>query len=233
MTSIHSTQNQTPFNVAQIKVIAFDLDGTLIDTSEAMLDVNHAVFSEAIHNGDAKRQPTKEEVYSTFGMIGDEAWNTLASDIPDDRADYYKKRHNELLRTKMDAHSYVLPGVPELLKHLTEHLDLATASNCGEGYLKRVLEKDGLAKLIRYPLCAGGVGTKQKSDVLRELLRQSGLQASQILMVGDRKSDVDAAKEAGIPVVGVRSEFGGADELQTADVVIDKIEDLKKLLEQQ
>ncbi len=233
MTQIHSKETPIPFDAAQIKAIAFDLDGTLIDTSQAMLDVNHDVFSEAIDNGDAKKQPTKEEIYSTFGMIGDEAWNTLASEIPDDKADHYKERHNELLRNKMDNRSYVLPGVPELLKSLAERYDLATASNCGEAYLARVLDKDGLNELITYPLCAGNVGADKKSDVLRELLRQSGLDTSQVLMVGDRKSDVDAAKEAGIPVVGVRSEFGEAGELQTADVVIDKIGDLKKLFEKQ
>jgi len=233
MTQIHSKETPIPFDAAQIKVIAFDLDGTLIDTSQAMLDVNHQVFSEAIDNGDANKQPTKEEVYSTFGMIGDEAWNTLASEIPDERSDHYKERHNELLRDKMDTQSYVLPGVPELLKSLADRYDLATASNCGEAYLARVLAKDGLKELITYPLCAGSVNAEQKSDVLRELLRQSGLDTSEVLMVGDRKSDVDAAKEAGIPVVGVRSEFGDADELQTAGVVIDKIEDLQKLLEQQ
>ncbi|MEJ8306887.1 HAD family hydrolase [Saccharibacillus sacchari] len=230
MTQIHSQKTPIPFDAAQIKVIAFDLDGTLIDTSQAMLDVNHEVFSEAIHNGDAKKQPTKDEIYSTFGMIGDEAWNTLASEIPDDRADQYKERHNELLRKKMDAQSFALPGVAELLKSLADRYDLATASNCGEGYLERVLAQDGLKKVITYPLCAGSVNAEQKSDVLRELLRQSGLDTSQVLMVGDRKSDVDAARKAGIPVVGVRSEFGEENELQTADAVIDTIGDLKKLL---
>ncbi len=216
------------FDAKNIGVIAFDLDGTMIDTSEAMLEVYRQVFEKAIENGDAKEQPSKEEVYSTFGMIGEEAWKKVAPDMPEDKHRKYKKLHDDLLDEKMRENSFTLPGVPELLRELSEHYELATASNCGEGYLSNVLNQDGLDKLITYKLCAGSVDAERKSEVLDELKKQA--EGKGIVMVGDRKSDIDAAKEADLLVIGVKSEFAESGELDEADAVIDNIADLGELL---
>ncbi|OWA34661.1 hypothetical protein B9G55_15700 [Saccharibacillus sp. O16] len=227
------TLNMTISNkldLASIDVIAFDLDGTLIDTSEAMLDVYHQVFEHAIQNGDAEKQPSQEEIYASFGLVGDEAWKKVAPDMSEDQHRRYKKEHDELLDQKMQKKSFALPGVPELLRQLAEHYELATASNCGEGYLSNVLSKDDLDAQITYKLCAGSVGASRKSEVLNELKQQAG--GKGIVMVGDRKSDVDAAREAGIPVIGVKSDFAEPGELDEADVVIDSITDLSELLGQ-
>ncbi|GGN92269.1 HAD family hydrolase [Saccharibacillus kuerlensis] len=211
-----------------IDIIAFDLDGTLIDTSEAMLDVYHRVFEEAIENGDAEEQPSKENIYATFGMIGDEAWKTVAPDMPEEKHDFYKQRHSDLLSEQMGKASFALPGIPKMLQELCQTYELATASNCGEKYLGSVLAQDGLGDCITYKLCAGTITASRKSEVLNELKRQG--EGKRIVMVGDRKSDVEAAKEAGIPVIGVRSEFAEPGELDEADAVIDRITDLPKLL---
>ncbi|WP_172195560.1 HAD family hydrolase [Saccharibacillus qingshengii] len=224
--------NPSPtFNAAGIEVIAFDLDGTLIDTSEAMYDVNHRVFEEAIRNGDAAHQPSKETIRSAFGMTGPEAWKVVAAEMDEEKQDRYKQRHDERLGEAMRERSYALDGVPQLLRRLSGKYELATASNCGQDYLDRVLDIDDLAGLIRYPLCAGNVGAKRKSEVLQELLRRSGRGADRVLMVGDRKSDIEAAKEAGVAVIGVRSEFAEAGELDGADAVIDSIGELESLLQ--
>ncbi|WP_179218761.1 HAD family hydrolase [Saccharibacillus sp. O23] len=221
-------EKEKRFDKANIEVVAFDLDGTLIDTSEAMLEVYRQVFEKAIENGDAKKQPSKEEVYSTFGMIGEEAWKKVAPDMPEAKHREYKKLHDDLLNDKMRERSFTLPGVPELLRKLAETYELATASNCGENYLSNVLRQDGLADSIAYKLCAGSVGAERKSEVLNELKKQSG--GTRIVMVGDRKSDIDAAKEAGLPVIGVESEFAEPGELDEADAVIANIADLPDLL---
>ncbi|NGZ75871.1 HAD family hydrolase [Saccharibacillus alkalitolerans] len=222
-------ENKKELNTANIGVIAFDLDGTLIDTSEAMLDVYRQVFEEAIENGDAEKQPSREDIYSTFGMVGEEAWKKVAPDMSEDKHRKYKKLHGDLLGERMKAKSFALPGVPEMLRKLCKEYELATASNCGEEYLDHVLSQDGLNECVAYQLCAGGVGAQRKSEVLEELKKRAGDRG--ILMVGDRKSDIDAAKEAGIPVVGVRSEFAASGELDEADATIDKITDLPKLLD--
>ncbi|MCQ4086881.1 HAD family hydrolase [Saccharibacillus sp. JS10] len=224
-------KNTKHFDANEIKVIAFDLDGTLIDASNAMLEVDEEVFGEAVENGHAERKPTKEEIYDTFGMIGDEAWAQLSSGLQEDQKDQYRKKRDERLQAKMDQNSYALSGVPQLLQSLSEKgYKLATASNCGDKYLEQVLAQDGLSQWIDYPLCAGNVGASEKSDVLMELLKQSGLDASQALMVGDRKSDIEAAQKAGMPVVGVQSEFAEDGELDEANAVIDDIQDLEKWL---
>ncbi len=220
--------NAKRFDAANIEVVAFDLDGTLIDTSEAMLEVYRQVFEKAIENGDATKQPSKEEVYATFGMIGEEAWKKVAPDMPEAKHREYKKLHDDLLNDKMSDHSFTLPGVPELLRKLAETYELATASNCGETYLSNVLRQDGLDGLITYKLCAGSVDAERKSEVLNELKKQSGGQ--NIVMVGDRKSDIDAAREAGLPAIGVESEFAEPGELDEADAVIADIADLAGLL---
>ncbi|WP_170315068.1 HAD family hydrolase [Saccharibacillus brassicae] len=218
------------FDASAIEVIAFDLDGTLIDTSEAMYEVNHDVFEEAIANGDADEQPSKETIRSVFGMTGEEAWKKVAPDMDESAQERYKKPHDDLLHRKMESRSYALEGVPELLKRLSGTYELATASNCGEAYLDRVLRIDGLKGLIRYPLCAGSVGAQRKSEVLAELLRQSGRRPEQVLMVGDRKSDIDAALAVGMPSVGIRSAFAEPGELEKANATVDHIGELEHVL---
>ncbi|MDO3408789.1 HAD family hydrolase [Saccharibacillus sp. CPCC 101409] len=210
------------------QVLAFDLDGTLIDTSDAMLEVYHQVFEEAIESGDAQEQPSKEEIYASFGMIGKEAWRKVAPDMSEEQHRKYKQRHDDLLDEKMSRDSFALPGVPELLKELSRHYEIATASNCGEGYLNNVLRSDDLGEYVTYKLCAGVVEASEKSEVLEELKRRA--EGKKIVMVGDRKSDIDAARKAGVPVIGVESEFAEPGELDEADAVIGRITDLPKLL---
>ena len=85
---------------------------------------------------------------------------------------------------------------------------------------KRVLEYFHLTNYIKF---IGGASLDEKrvnkDDVIRYVLEENGIgeeEKKSVIMVGDRKHDVEGAKKTGLSVVGVLYGYGSREELQDA-----------------
>lgn len=214
----------------RFKMLIFDLDGTLIDTSSSVEYAFIEVFEDALKCGAMDKIPSHEVIMSTFGMLDDDIWNLLAPSMPVALKTSYRQLHDELIGKSLLRTSCVLPGVADMLNRLRFDYTLATASNCGLSYLETVLDNSGIRSFFTYPLCAESVHATEKADILRELIRLAD--HNEVLMIGDRSTDVEAAKAVGIPVVGVPSKFGKPHELAQADMVLNNILELETLLKE-
>lgn len=76
-------------------------------------------------------------------------------------------------------------------------------------------------------------GTRvRKSEVIEYAMQQNNIvDKSLVVMIGDREHDIIGAKEAWVSCIGVLNGFRDREELEAAgaNIIVEKVEDLKKL----
>jgi HAD superfamily hydrolase (TIGR01549 family) len=101
------------------------------------------------------------------------------------------------------------PEAPVVLSRLAENRTLALISNFDHPpHAHRILRETGLAGFFKTTVISGEVGIKKPDPgIFRIALKQTGLQADEVVYVGDTQEDVDGATAAGIrPILIVRPE---------------------------
>ena len=201
------------------KAIIFNLDGTLWDSAQAVVDS----WNEKItYFPDIDYYITMEQMYGYMGKtmeeIGLSFFNTVS-----------KERALELLKICMDyenlyieEHGGILfDGLEETLAALKEEYFLAIVSNCQEGYIEAFLKHHKLEKYFDDTENYGR--TKRcKGDNIRLLVERNNLDA---VYVGDTMGDYDATMQAGLPFIHAAYGFG------TVPEGTEKIDDIRELPE--
>ncbi len=210
------------------QAMMFDMDGTLFETETVLLPAYHRTFqqlrSEGLYEGET---PPEEIILSSLGMLLEDIWARVMPGASRQTID----RANELLlqlqlQLMEEGISRLYPQVVETLESLhAQGVRLFIASNGLEGYVKGITSVHDLDRLLEGVYSAGEYETETKTELVRLLMEQHGLQSA--WMVGDRSSDVEAGKGNGQTVIGCRyADFGDAGELAGADVVIQSFEQL-------
>lgn len=208
------------------KTILFDLDGTLTDSGEGI--INCAIMALE-HFGCPI--PDREEMRSFVGPPLHESF--IRHGVPADQAEeairIYRTRYIPIGAYENEPY----PGVRELLEALTAlgHT-LYVATSKPEEMSVKILQHFDLAKYFKM-ICGATMDTSRssKEDVIAYLLQLNG-RADNMVMVGDTKFDVIGAKTHGIPCIGVSWGYGKAEEMLDAGAVAiaDTMEQLEQLL---
>ena len=180
----------------------FDLDGTLTDSGEGIINCAQYAFRQMGYP-----VPPREQM-GVF--VGPPLWQSfIRFGIPPERADeavtVFRSRYIPI--GKFENTPY--PGIRELLEALKNRgWKLYVATSKPEVTAVEILEHFDLAKYFRL-ICGADMGhdREKKSDVIRYLLKQSP-QNGKMLMVGDTKYDVIGAKKHGISTIGVAWGYG-------------------------
>ena len=130
------------------------------------------------------------------------------------------------------------PGAEAMLQGLKDAgKELYVATSKPEDMAKRVLDHFGLTKYFRFVGGAeddGGEKLRVKKDqVIQYVMDSCGLEKKEeIIMVGDRRHDIEGAEKTGISSVGVLYGYGGQEELSEAgaDWITETPETLLELL---
>lgn len=192
------------------KTILFDLDGTLTDSGEGIINcVIYALerFGLPIPPRDSLRYFVGPPLHESFVKQG----------VPADRAEeavaVYRERY---VPTGMFENT-PYPGVRELLEQLkAEGYTLYVASSKPEWMCVEILEHFDLAQYFAQ-ICGATMDTSRtnKEAVIEYLIQENG-KTDNMLMVGDTKFDVLGAKAHGIPCIGVSWGYGIVADIQQA-----------------
>lgn len=192
------------------KTILFDLDGTLTDSGEGI--INCAILALE-HFG--LPIPDREEMRSFVGPPLHESF--IRHGVPADKTDeairVYRSRYVPIGAYENTPY----PGIRELLEELkAEGHTLYVATSKPEEMSVKILEHFDLAKYFDR-ICGASLDTSRssKEDVIAYLLSLSG-RAKSIVMVGDTKFDILGAKAHGIPAIGVSWGYGKTKEMADA-----------------
>ena len=187
------------------QLVMFDLDGTLVDS---VPDLAAAVDRVLIELG---RVPAGVEQVRDWVGNGARVLVRRAlaggiehSAVGDAQADAALARFLDIYA---DCHQLTTryPGVRELLDALScAGVELAVVTNKPERFVAPLLEQVGLGGDFRW-IIGGDTLPQQKPDpaALLQVMRLAGVTKAQSLFVGDSRSDVLAARAAGVCCVAV------------------------------
>ena len=208
-----------------IKAVIFDLDGTLIDTNDLIIETFHHVLKEYLG-----RSPTDDELNQVYGKTLDEQMSFFSLEDSQELVDAYKIFY----RTHMDKQTHLFEGVKNLLDELAaKGIIMATVTNKGSRGVQHAFKKFDLGKYFAISVTADDVFRgKPDPEGIFTTLGHLGVDAEDALFVGDSLNDIAAAKDAGVKSVLVGWTFFNKDHYTAfgADYVIDKPIDLMRLL---
>jgi pyrophosphatase PpaX len=202
-------------------VVLFDLDGTLVDSGAIIL----ASFQHAARTVLHREVPANEILARVGGTNLYEQMRAIDPDRVDELVSVYRE-HNEPLADTLEAFEGVLDAVERLhdegrrLGVVTakrrESLDLALARIPLEPYLDVIVAAEDTERHKPEP-----------EPLLEALRRLDGASPTEAAYVGDSPFDVQAAKAAGMFMVGVTwGRIHGPEALAGADVVVGSAEEL-------
>ena len=210
------------------KAILFDLDGTLTDSGEGIINCAAMVlerFGLPVPSREEMRVFVGPPLHETFVKFG----------VPKNQADeavaLYRTRYVPIGAYENTPY----PGIEAMLKTLQENgYRLYVATSKPEGMSIKILEHFGLAHYFTR-ICGAALDRSRgtKEAVIAYLLEQTG-EAGNMVMVGDTAFDVIGAKAHGIPTIGVSWGYGEVRDMENAGAaaIVDTPEELLSLLTQ-
>jgi phosphoglycolate phosphatase len=211
-----------------IPIIAFDLDGTLVDTAPDLI----ATLNRQLARWGLPR--VEEATLRT--MIGggarrliERALSDHAISLPEDELDRLHAAFLQHYEAHIADHSRVFAGLEAALDTLKAHgWRFAVCTNKLERLSVLLLDRLGLAHRFE-AICGQDTFRTQKPDpdTLRQTLARAGGGVERAVMVGDSVTDIKMARAASVPVVAV--DFGYTETPVSQlrpDRIISRFEDL-------
>ena len=204
--------------------ILFDLDGTLWDSSQAVVQSWNEVIATM---PDFHRQGTVEDMMKLMGKTMDEIAYTYFDTVPKERAlelmDLCTAHENDYIR----KHGGILmPKLEETLEILSRKYFLAIVSNCQEGYIEAFLEYHKLGQYFDDMLDYGRTRLV-KGENIRIVVERN--QLDKAYYVGDVDGDRTAAEMAGVPFIHAAYGYGS---IQKPSYRIESFDKLPALMEE-
>src|SRR2546429_3872113 len=219
------------FDTRAIKLLIFDLDGTLIDSR---LDLIHSVNAMLRH---FKRSELPGEVIASY--VGDGAPMLVRRALGDPKDEHSVKSALEFFLTYYRAHkldnTHVYPGIEESLTAIRNsngiRRKMAVLSNKPVNPSRAIVEALGLAKYFVHVYGGNSFPTKKPDPLgVGKLLQETKVRAREAVMIGDSSIDVITGKNAGMWTCGVKYGFAPHTLCEAPpDVTIDEPKDLVEL----
>lgn len=214
-----------------MRLIVFDLDGTLLNSLEDLADSANWVLEQhgfPTHPVDAYRYFVGDGVRKLIERILPQEERTEA------RIEQCRQEFVAYYKVHMEDKTSVYEGITELLVELKNRgLKIAVATNKVHIAVKPLMEK--YFPEIRFDSMIGqreGVPVKPAPQIMFDILRETGCEPSEALHVGDTATDMQLAHNAGVTPVGVLWGYRPLKELQEAGAkfIIEKPEKLLGLV---
>ena len=205
--------------------ILFDLDGTLIDSTEAILESFHNSFD--VHNHPhADDEAIKalighplDVMYASLGVQEDKVWDFVAT----------YKEHYRVISTQKTV---LLPHAQEAVELAASFARLGIVTTKTGKYSRVIMEHFGLMDYFEVLIGREDVEhPKPHAEPILKALEQMKVSKEGSWIIGDTRLDLGSAKNAGIGAVGVLSGYDNVEQLKTLTDIIemDALEAVRRL----
>lgn len=200
------------FCVMKKTSLLFDLDGTLIDGTRAIL----ASFEAALQGSsyfDAQKICAMigyplEVMFENLGFRGEQIQNCL---------DKYRQHYEKVYLTQ----TTLLPSVKEALNLASSFADLAVVTTKGSFFSKSTLQHLGILNLFSVVVGKDDVSeAKPSPEPILKALKLLNKGKENAFMIGDTSLDIKAAFNAGISCVALSCGYESVESLKTHGVII-------------
>ena len=210
-------------------VVLFDLDGTIIDSGKGVLNAaKYAMnfYGDPIPEMEELRKfmgpPLKDSFMGICGYSEEKAARAI---------DVYREYYRE---TGIHENT-VYEGMAQLIADLKEEgRCVIVATSKPEIFARQILEELDIAKNFSYIAGADMAETRaEKEQVLQYALETNGIaEYSTVVMVGDRKFDINGAKAFGMDSIGVLFGYGSREEFEKAGAtyIVEDVKELRRVL---
>lgn len=215
--------------LTDIQAIAFDLDGTLVDSVGGLADaLDHALINQQLPA--AGKELVSTWVGNGVDIMIERALTWANIKITPKIKNNIHQLFDKIYATTVITGSQLFPGVKETLAELAKQpFPMAIVTNKPTPFIAPLLKK--LAINSYFSLILGGNDVKEKKPHPAPLyltMGKFGLHKDQLLFVGDSHNDILAAKAAGCPCAGLTYgyNYGESIALSKPDYVLDNFADL-------
>lgn len=186
------------------KAVFFDLDGTLMDTSDGIFAGGRYAMEKVgipipkIEDWNVFIGPPLGDCFRlTFGIKDEDIIRQLC------------KAYHEFYMKEGRFRAHFYPGILEVAKELKKRgYVLGIASMKNEDLVQEMCKHFKVDDLFDVQLGIDLVGTMTKADLLKDGFRRLGLSASDSVLVGDTAIDAKGAQQAGCDCIRVNWGFG-------------------------
>jgi phosphoglycolate phosphatase len=192
------------------KAILWDMDGTLIDQTAAIIRA-YADVIQSLGGGVPDPKVIRRSLGGTMA-------STMALFIDDAHLDEASKRFRQRFPEIMFEGLIILPGGPELIESAYKaRIPQVIFTNKHGDTARQVSKYAGFSKYI--PACIGNTDTdwhKPQAELTRYVLDQIDASAEGACMIGDSPTDVETAHNADLPCYCIATGAHSTDELLAA-----------------
>lgn len=206
--------------IVPVDGVIFDLDGTMWDATENLVQPWNEVFSEY----EVGRQVTHEDMMSVMGLTLSEIGEVFMPEVDEElREEIVHKASERETVCLMELGGKLYPELKETLSQLKKKYNLYIVSNCQEDYLECYFTVHDTRDYFTDCEFSGRTGLP-KDENIKMLVERNNLKNP--IYVGDTKKDMDAAKKAGVHFIHATYGFGEIEDKFTI-----KLEEIKLLPE--
>jgi len=207
----------------QYNYILFDLDGTLTDPQEGIINsIQYAL----------KKYGIEKQNHELIHFIGPPLHYSFQEIFgTEEKAFEAVAIYREYFATKGKFENVLYDGIPELLKHLKDKgKTICMATSKPVFFAEQIAHHFNIHQYFDVLVGSNLDGTRtEKKDVIQEVINQvPNFNTAEAIMIGDRKHDIIGAKHHNMDCIAVTYGYGTLQELQNEEphYVLDKVSDL-------
>ncbi|MFW2545231.1 HAD-IA family hydrolase [Primorskyibacter sp. 2E107] len=207
--------------MTDLKLVIFDVDGTLVDSQADILASMAAAFET-----EGLTSPARDAV---LGIVGLSLETAIARLAPEQDAatvsrmvEVYKDRYAALRMSGGTEGSPLYPGMLDLLHrlHAQDEILLGIATGKSRRGLKALIDSLDLHGLFVTTQVSDNHPSKPHPAMLLEAVKEAGVMARNAVMIGDTTYDIDMARAAGLRSVAVGWGYHPDEALAGADRLV-------------